>query len=268
MKFACSNIAWKKDEELEIYPILRSYGIKGIEIAPSILWPNLDLATKSTVTDYLHSIADEGFEVPAIQAILYGTDFQTIFQKNIWPDIKKHLIRISEIAELLNAKTVVFGAPKLRNSPFNSFNESVDYVLPFFRDLANIFGDHGACLCIEPSTNHFGSNFVTNSIEAEIFVDIVNHNSFGIHLDSSALYFAAEEIKVVAKKLSKKIKHFHMSEPYLNDFTDPIILHRSNIETLIEYGYEGWFSIEMLNTKLKFAQRGAWKLIPKLCADR
>ena len=81
--------------------------------------------------------------VPSLQAILYGTDFQTIFQKKFWPDIIKHLIRISEIAESLNAKTVVFGAPKLRNSPFSSFNESLDYVLPFFRDLANIFGDHG-----------------------------------------------------------------------------------------------------------------------------
>jgi D-psicose/D-tagatose/L-ribulose 3-epimerase len=246
-KLACSNIAWTKEDEINIYPLLRAFKIQGIEVAHSIQWPNIDLATKDNVTDYAKSVLDEGFLIPSMQGIFFGTNFSTIFDKSIWKNILHHCYKIAKISEFLGSDVVIFGAPKMRQSNFSNFEISCDFVAPLFEKLAEIFKSHGSILCIEPCTSYYNCNFIINSIEANYFIQLVNNSNFGLHFDSSSLLMANEDISDVSKKYAKSLKHFHISEPDLNDFNNSIISHKNNIEILLNHGYKGWFSIEMKN---------------------
>ena len=39
-KIAISNIAWRKDEDGEVYSLMKKNGVFGLEIAPSRTWEN------------------------------------------------------------------------------------------------------------------------------------------------------------------------------------------------------------------------------------
>jgi sugar phosphate isomerase/epimerase len=260
IKLSCSNIAWSKDDEKNIYPILRSFNIHGIEVAPSIQWPDIDLATKNKVKDYAKSIFDEGFLIPSMQGIFFGTNFSTIFDKSVWNNILLHCYKIAQISEYLSSNVVIFGAPKMRLSNFSNFEISCDFVAPLFEKLADIFKSHGSILCIEPCTSYYNCNFIINSVEANYFVNFINNSNFGLHLDSSSLFMANEDFFEVSLKHASSMKHFHISEPDLKDFNNSVIPHKKNMEILLSHGYKGWFSIEMKNSNLNFSQRGLYNI--------
>ena len=41
------------------------------------------------------------------------------------------------------------------------------------------------------------------------------------------------------------MKHLHISEPNLSDFSSPAVPHEKVASALAEIGYDGWLSIEM-----------------------
>ena len=40
MKLAISNIAWDRHDDLTIFEMLRKFGVQGVEIAPTKIWPS------------------------------------------------------------------------------------------------------------------------------------------------------------------------------------------------------------------------------------
>jgi sugar phosphate isomerase/epimerase len=260
-KLSCSNIAWTKEDEISIYPILRSFKILGIEVAPFIQWPDIELATMNAVKDYAKFVSDEGFLIPSMQGIFFGTNFSSIFDKSKWENILTHCYKIAKISEYLGSDVVIFGAPKMRQSNFSNFQSSCDFVAPLFVKLAEIFNSHGSILCIEPCTSYYNCNFIINSAEANYFVQLINSPNFGLHLDSSSLFMANEDISEVSLNYAKSIKHFHISEPDLKDFNNSIISHKDNIKILLNHGYKGWFSIEMKSSNISFSERGLCNII-------
>ena len=68
-KFAVSNIAWTSHDDPAIFALLQKYGVAGIEIAPSKIWPQWIGASQASAAEYRKRLADRGFCVPAMQSI-------------------------------------------------------------------------------------------------------------------------------------------------------------------------------------------------------
>jgi len=262
MKFSCSNIAWSYDQEPMALDILKKHNITGIEVAPTVIWPNWENATGDNAKLYKNILQDKGFEIPAMQAIMFGKHATSIFNKADQEKIISHMITVAELSKNLEAKSIVFGSPKLRNTEL-PMEDAINEVLPFFRKIATYFNDSGSCFCIEPCGKTYGSNFITSAVEASVLVNAVSHSGFGIHIDSSALYEADESIDMVWENIKNNIKHYHISEPGLNDFCNSTIPHEYNLNWLKRHEYKGWYSVEMKNSIIPFKERGPWDIIKK-----
>ena len=66
-----SNIAWKTHDDPAVLASLRDAGVRGIEVAPTKIWPKWQGAGAAAATAYRRRMDDAGFALPALQAILF-----------------------------------------------------------------------------------------------------------------------------------------------------------------------------------------------------
>lgn len=247
MKFSISNIAWDLPFDDEIIKLLKSKRIEGIEVAPTKIWPhweNINLLTLKKVKEWFFNYQ---FQVPALQAILYGLDHLNIFDRdiNIKNKLLDHFKLVSEIANHLNAKFLIFGAPKNRDRKELSFSEALKVGVEVFNHLADICKTNDTILLIEPNPINYSCNFITNSVEAIELIKAVNHPSFRLHLDIAAMTIAENDIEKSIKDSIHYLCHFHVSELNLSNFNSPTSKHQEAAKALKENNYNNWISIEM-----------------------
>lgn len=262
MNFACSNIAWTYNQEPDCLKFLQDNNIKGIEVAPTVVWPNWENANSNTAKIYKNHLIELGFEIPAMQSILYGKTFNSIFDKTDQEKIIEHLKLVAELAYELNAKSIVFGNPKLRKTKLN-FNDSVNEVYSFFSRAAELFSSIDSCLCIEPCHQSLDCDFVTNTAEALTLVKYIDHSGFRLHIDAGSLFLAGETLDDCWNEVQEYTNHYHISQPNLVDFSDTQVPHENNLSFLNKNSYDKWCSVEMKNSEIPFSSRGPWNIIAK-----
>src|SRR5687768_9558826 len=112
MNVAVSSLAWSSERDAEVARVLRAQGVTGVEVAPTKIWPDLRGASSAELDVYRDSWVSQGFEIVALQAILYGRNdlqlFQTEVQRQLLED---HLRLCITIAAGLGASIIVLGAP-------------------------------------------------------------------------------------------------------------------------------------------------------------
>jgi sugar phosphate isomerase/epimerase len=263
-RLAFSNIAWEPEEEPQVLPLLRSAGITGIEIAPTVLWPRWEGATPEAARAYRRCLEDEGFVVPALQAILFARPLAALFDPRGDAHFLDHLGRVAALAGGFGARVAVLGAPRQRDRGARGWDEALESAVPVLRRAASVFADHDCCLCIEPNPARYGCNFVLNSQEGAALVEAVDAPGFGLHLDAAALYLEGESLAAVWPRVGHLVRHFHVSEPELGDFRAAVVPHASNFAVLESAGYGGWCSIEMRRPAGPLADHGPWDILGRL----
>ncbi len=260
-RFAFSNIAWSPHDDRNTLALLRSHGVTGIEIAPTTVWEGWAGSTRSAAAAYGAFLRDEGFEVPALQALLYARPEARLFDEQGEALLLEHLAHVAELAGGLGARVAVLGAPRQRDRGRRSFEQARDEAVPVLRQAAQRFHDQGACLCVEPNPRDYGCNFVCSAGEGAQLVAAVNHAGFGLHLDAGGLYLEREELAGVLPQVEGILRHFHVSEPHLGDFRTPRAPHAANLRCLAERGYTGWCSVEMRRPSAPLAAVGPWGIL-------
>ncbi len=247
MKLAISSLAWKPGEDRAIAAVMRHFGLKGVELVPTKIWPDLSEAPDKALQQYRRFWNEEGFEIVSLQAILFGKEHLNIFEsdetRKQCVDYFRHIFRVGQI---LGANVLIFGAIKnrLRQEPDN--DKETEIALKLFSQLGTLAKSHGLCLAIEPLPPQYGCNFITSSSEGLDLVKRVNTLGFGLHLDAAAMYLKKEEIVASLKEAKERIAHFHISEPYLAPITNKgEVDFALYLRTLREIGYPNWCSIEM-----------------------
>ena len=261
MRLAFSNLAWSPEQDATIWPLLRVHGFTGIEIAPTKLWPEWQGATPDAAQAYRQRLHDAGFEVPALQAILFAQPQARLFDPAGEQVLEAHMARVAALGGALGAKVAVWGAPKQRDCGSRSFEAALDHAVPLCQRLAGLFADHGVSLCIEPNPRRYHCNFVWTTLQGIELVQRVAHTHFGLHLDSAALFLEQEALPDVWPKAAPYVRHFHLSEPDLGDFAAPQVPHATNLATLDAARYDGWCSVEMRPPQAPLAQVGPWRVL-------
>lgn len=248
MKVSISNIAWNLNEQDEVLFLMGQKNIKGMEIAPTKFWANPLGCDSDTLVEFKREWDRKGIQLVAMQSLLFGQNslslFTTIEAKE---KMASYLKGIISLAGLLGIEALVFGSPKNRLAGNLSKKERFSIAVPFFEDLAEYASNKNVFFCIEPNPIHYGCDFITNSDEGIELVQAVNHKGFQLHLDAGALSLNNENVEEVIEKSFPYLKHFHISEPFLEKVSTGVGPHHRIAKALKSAGYQRWVSIEMKN---------------------
>lgn len=246
MKLSISNIAWNTEEDQFIIPLLKNMGIHEIEIAPTKFW---ERPLDASVSDYERLKLDwenKGVLFIAMQSLLFGQNHFNIFSNHdVRQQMLDYLKGIITLAGKLGVQSLVFGSPKNRLAGELAETERMDIAVPFFFELGSFAAQENTTLCIEANPKGYGCDFITNTEEAISLVQKVNHPGFQLHLDAGAMELNNEDVYSTIEKAMPYLKHFHISEPYLNLVGTGQTKHKEMAGVLKTLGYKNWVSIEM-----------------------
>ena len=135
MKLSISNIAWKKENDKEMYDFLSLNGFSGIEIAPTRIFPEAPYDKLNEAKKWAEDLKSQyGLMISSMQSIWYGRKeniFSSHFERLVLFDYTKKAI---DFARSIECKNLVFGCPKNRNIPVGLDENSVNNIaMVFFR---------------------------------------------------------------------------------------------------------------------------------------
>jgi sugar phosphate isomerase/epimerase len=244
MKLAISNIAWDVHDDPEILHSLKENGISGIEVAPTKLWENWQGTSHKEAKEYRKFMLNKGFELPAMQAILFGKPELQVFDKSTHFKFLEHIKIVADLANGFGAKVLVFGAPNNRKRGQIPFHDAYGFAVDFFYKLAEICYAQECCIGLEHNPIEYGCDFITNAFDARDLVDSVHHDGFKLHVDSAGLHMCGGNIAEHISSLGA-FDHYHISEPMLAPIYKGVVDHKSALNALRLCDYDKWVSIEM-----------------------
>lgn len=244
MKLAISNIAWETHDDPDVLQILKKQDVSGIEIAPTKLWPDWQGANYKEAKQYRKKMHNLGFELPAMQAILFGKPELQLFDKTSHNQFLEHIKLVSELANGLGSKVLVFGSPKNRKRGQIPYPEAINIAADFFYKAGEICAANECVIGLEHNPVEYGCDFVSNVLDAKALVEKVSHANFKLHVDSAGLHMCGDDIAEIIEQVGEFV-HFHISEPMLEPIFDGVVNQLKAIDTLKSIDYQQWVSIEM-----------------------
>lgn len=246
MKIAVSNIAWNIEEDAAVAALLREFKVKGVELAPTKVWPLPDAVDETSARDYRNFWLDQGCEIVAFQALLFGRPELCLFTSDEAREKTfAYLSTIIGLAEKLGACALVFGSPKNRAVGEMKPSRAAEIAIEFFGRIGEVAASHGTCFCIEPNPVDYGCDFVRTAAEGLELVRRVNHPGFRLHLDAGALTMNGEDYERAIAECIEWMAHFHVSEPNLEIIGRRNTPHCRIARALRTANYQNWVSVEM-----------------------
>ena len=242
MKLTISNIAWTEAEDEAILGMLPELGVHAVEVAPTRIWADWNFDREAAIA-YRDSLLTKNLTCSSLQAILFKQpDLKVFGTSEQRAALVEHLKRVADLAVILGARPMVFGAPKNRDRGELDEKTAFHQAVELFAEVGDYCQQQGVCLCLEPNPVDYACNFITNSQSGADLVRAVNSPGFRLHLDAAGMHLAGEN-------LAEAVQHIHISEPNLGNFDAPQVNHRELAEALRTVGWDRWISIEMRATE-------------------
>jgi sugar phosphate isomerase/epimerase len=241
------GIAWDDADQAELLRVLGAAGVRGIEIAPTKLWPGGVGATPAAAARARDALADDGFSVPALQSILFGRPDLHLFGEP--SGLVAHIGQVAALAGALGAGLMVFGSPRNRLRGDLAPAEAMRRAADVFRDIGAVCEAAGTTLGIEANPAEYGGDFLLTWREAAELVALVDHPGIRLHLDAACTMMSGDDPVNAARACAGLIGHFHVSAPRLEPVEEQNGIDHAGIAAALRAGgYNGWISIEMRRT--------------------
>jgi sugar phosphate isomerase/epimerase len=241
VNLSISNIAWKLENDDELYEYLKEQGFSGIEIAPTRILPKDPYDALQKAKDFAATLKQNyGLVISSIQSIWYGKNekiFGSEKERRILVNYTKKAINF---ASSIDCKNLVFGCP--RNRVIENDND-INIAVSFFSQLGEYAKLNSTILSIEPNPTIYNTNFINYTKEAFEFVDIVKSNGFKVNIDLGTIIYNDESLQVVTDNIDL-VNHIHISEPNL-ELIKKRKIHNELSNILKRANYQGFVSIEM-----------------------
>ena len=157
---------------------------------------------------------------------------------------------------------LVFGSPK--NRILVEKNKDYQIAIDFFRKLGDFAKKHSTCLCIEPNSKEYKTNFINTLNEANILVNDVDSDGFKMIVDTSTMILNKEHPDEVMNVFANT-KHIHISMPFLKSLHQEYHKYEQWLKYLIQLiksvEYNNYISIEMSNITHKEVELSMGKLL-------
>jgi D-psicose/D-tagatose/L-ribulose 3-epimerase len=251
MRISISNIAWDTKEDEAVSAILQRHHVDAIDIAPGKYFDDFAMATPKQIEKVRHWWGERGIEIIGMQSLLYGIQGLNLFDNtDVQQWMLSHVSHVCRIGNGLNARRLVFGAPRNRDRTGLTDDEAFEIATLFFSRLADIAQQHEVIICLEPIPECYGSNFMTTSQEAASVVKAVSHPALKMQFDTGALCINGERPTTVCAQFHHLIGHVHVSDPQLVPVGTGATDHYQAAVALREYLPDAPVSIEMLTTSV------------------
>ncbi|WP_406736919.1 sugar phosphate isomerase/epimerase family protein [Thioclava sp. GXIMD4215] len=246
MQLSVSNIAWQKEHDYEAYSLLSDMGINWIELAPARI-ANWDSISIALIEDYLADLQKYKLSVSSLQGIFFGKKGISLTGEDEQFDaFLKHVEFVAKIADTVGCKPGVFGAPLIKLRGEKSKADLDQIVCERLKLVGETIQHTNFILSLEPVPSYYGADYLTSTSEILAMLEKVNHPNIGLHLDIACVQLGEQDISSIIKSLEKStIKHFHISEPDLKNFSNPIMSHRNAAQALRAINYDRFVTIEM-----------------------
>jgi sugar phosphate isomerase/epimerase len=174
-----SNICVKKTSQIQFACLLKLYGIKNIQIAPTTLIENWSKLSDLDLSIYKNN----GLNVYSFQSITFTLNEWNIFNENK-DKLKEHLFKVIDCAVKNEVKVLVFGCPRNRyvnNRDDTEKNNSI--FIDFFKEIGNYANNKEITLCIEPNSKKYNCNYINKIKEAGELVKSIDHDNIKMMVD-------------------------------------------------------------------------------------
>jgi len=246
MRIAISNIAWTREEDEDVYAVMRETGVAGIEIAPTRVWDTPYEKTDLEIASFKKNIAAAGLQLVAMQSLLFGMpDLKLFGSESSRLEMLARLKKCVILASKLGFAPLVFGSPKNRLSGDLAPEKVAGIASDFFTEIGNFAASKKTFICLEPNPREYGADFLTTTRETIDFVKRLGNPGVKVHLDLGAMTVNGEDYEKNIIEAAPHACHFHVSEPFLGPVGDSAVNHVAVARALISSGYKGWVSIEM-----------------------
>lgn len=245
MRLSVSNLAWPSALDAVAFERLAGMGVNGLEVAPTRLagWEEL---TQAHLVAYRDRAAGAGLVVSSLQAILFGRpDLHLLGDADSFAGLCGHMRRVTDIATMLGARRLVFGAPRNRLRGEMPAQAAWELGRERFAILGGITAAGGVVIGIEPVPGFYGADFLTSWADVLGMVEAVASPGVRVHLDTGCVLLGGGEIGEAITAARPLLAHFHAAQPQLAGFAEPTANHAEAARALREGGYDGWVAIEM-----------------------
>ena len=245
MKLCVSNIAWKADSDEMAYRCLEKCNIQYLELAPTRWWSDLSRVSRREIDFRMGQMKKSNLSAVAFQAVLFGKADYSIFNPETRSDCVEYLKCVVDLAGEMGLQSIVFGSPKNRLKGSRTFVQAIADSRSVLRELGDYSASRAVKICFEPNPTIYGCDFGTDTSEVAAIVESVDSPGLWINLDAGALTINQESPSQKVEAIAHRIGHFHISEPSLSSFENPLGRHSEIAAALSENGYGGFASIEM-----------------------
>lgn len=153
--------------------------VDSIDVAPGIELNNCYELKADLVGKKIKKIY-QGKRIQSLQGIFFGLNNVSLVQEHDkFKPIKNRLNFIIEMADIVEASYVIFGAPSLRANRTICLNEVYDRV----NDLASLFRNSNSKLIMEPASTKLGSEFIENPKQLHEMLNRLNNPNIASILD-------------------------------------------------------------------------------------
>jgi D-psicose/D-tagatose/L-ribulose 3-epimerase len=246
MKLAVSNIAWPADQDAAVAALLPTLGVRGIEVAPTRLFPDPLAASDADIDAVRQFWQAHGIDIVAAQSLLFGRPDLTLFEsEEKRRETHAYLAQIIQLCAKLGAGPLVFGSPKNRRRGDMPHDDAMRIAVEFFDDLADIAQAEDTVIVFEANPTQYGADFCTTAADAITLVSEVNHPAFRLHLDTACMTLAGDP-HAETFAAWPLLSHVHISAPNLAppSPTDAVD-HQAFAKHLRAVRPSGWVSLEM-----------------------
>jgi hypothetical protein len=239
-KLCVSNICTNQISQLQFSCILKLYGIRNVQIAPTKLlkhWNNLHDIDLSMFTN-------NNLNIYSFQSIMYGLDNLNIFDENTNVEMFKHVKNIINCAIDNNVKVIVFGCPKNRKIIDTDKNNEIIFI-NFFKTIGDYCDDKNITICLENNSKIYGCNFINTIESCAYFVKQIDKKNIKMMVDLGNAIMENDSWYYLNKYIDI-IYNIDISHEYMENFENP---HESNyVFNLIlkNNSYNNNINLEML----------------------
>lgn len=241
MKTAISNIAWSPEDDECVYEIMQEYGFRGLEIAPTRIFPENPYDNIVNAVEWAEKMKDKyGFAVPSMQSIWFGRQESVFGSDEDRSGLLAYTKKAIDFAAAIGCGNLVFGCPRNRNMPDGADEQTA---IDFFRKIGDYAAEKGTVIGMEANPPIYNTNYINTTAQALELIEKVGSEGFKLNLDVGTMIYNEESPEMLRGKVGL-VNHVHISEPHLKPICERTF-HRELLNILVEEDYKGYFSIEM-----------------------
>ena len=218
-RLCVSNICINKISQLQFATLLKLYGIKNVQIAPTKLINSWNELENLDLSIYEKS----GLNINSFQSITYTLNNLNIFDKKTQEELFEHLKKIINYADKKGVKIIVFGCPRNRKVLDETLDNN-EIFINFFRNIGDYLDGKNVKICLENNSKEYNCNFINTIEECRYLVRKINKANIKMMVDLGNAIMEKDDWYYLKKNMDI-IYNIDVAHPYMKDFSE---VHESN----------------------------------------